>query len=386
MARRGIRLLMTVDAVGGIWTYATDLAGAFTGLGADVTLAVIGPGLDAAKRQVAADGGFALVDIGHSPEWLADGPDAVARGGAALASLAGDMQADLVHLNHPALGAGIAFACPVLAVCHSCVATWWAAVRGSVLPRDMAWQADLVGAAYRQATALAAPSRAFALATRQAYGLERTPQVVFNGRATAPASGGDPDIAGGLTVGRLWDEAKDVATLDRAAALARYPIRAVGPTSGPNGASVALHRLDAAGPAGDAEVRRRLARRPVYLSAARYEPFGLSVLEAAQAGCSLVLSDIPTFRELWDDAATLVPAGDARAFAQAFDHLIDDPAARDRQGQAALQRAARFTLAGAVERLAALYATMLGRSVVAGMPAGLLADTVGAFAHGGAAA
>jgi hypothetical protein len=33
------------------------------------------------------------------------------------------------------------------------------------------------------------------------------------------------------------------------------------------------------------------------------EPFGLAVLEAAQAGCPLVLSDLPGFRELWDGAA-----------------------------------------------------------------------------------
>ncbi len=30
---------------------------------------------------------------------------------------------------------------------------------------------------------------------------------------------------------------------------------------------------------------------------ARYEPFGLSVLEAALSGCALVLGDIPSLRE-----------------------------------------------------------------------------------------
>jgi glycosyltransferase involved in cell wall biosynthesis len=54
------------------------------------------------------------------------------------------------------------------------------------------------------------------------------------------------------------------------------------------------------------EVAERLAERPVFVSASRYEPFGLAVLEAARAGCALLLSDIPTFRELWAGAAAFV--------------------------------------------------------------------------------
>lgn len=40
---------------------------------------------------------------------------------------------------------------------------------------------------------------------------------------------------------------------------------------------------------------------------------GLSVLEAAQAGCALVLGDIDSLRELWDGAATFVPERQALA-------------------------------------------------------------------------
>ena len=354
---------MTADAVGGIWTYAADLAGALAARGNAVTLAVLGPGPDDAQRHVAADGGFALVDLGHPPEWLADGPAAVAQGGNALASLARETSADLVHLNHPALGADAPFACPTLAVCHSCVATWWAAVRGTSLPTDFAWQADRVGAGYRAATALVAPTRAFAQATREAYDLGRGPEVVFNGRTAWPMKHGtsEPSV-GGLTVGRLWDEGKDVATLERAAALASVPLSAVGPTSGPNGASIALRHISAGGPASEAEVRALLAERPVFLSAARYEPFGLSVLEAAQAGCALVLSDIPTFRELWEDTAEFVAPGDAAGFAATLDRLSRDPHLRAQRGAAAADRAGRFTLDAAVERVVTIYAALVGRT------------------------
>ncbi len=93
-----------------------------------------------------------------------------------------------------------------------------------------------------------------------------------------------------------------------------------------------LGRLDEAGLA-DA-----YARASVFVSLATYEPFGLSVLEAAQAGLPLVLSDIPTFRELWDGVARFVPPESPEAAANAIAEAIDDRAS----GLAAQSRAARY--------------------------------------------
>src|SRR3546814_15067984 len=56
-------------------------------------------------------------------------------------------------------------------------------------------------------------------------------------------------------------------------------------------------------------------RAGIFVSPSLYEPFGLAVLEAAMSGCALLLSDIPTFRELWDGAAVFTPAGDSDALA-----------------------------------------------------------------------
>ena len=106
-----------------------------------------------------------------------------------------------------------------------------------------------------------------------------------------------------LTAGRLWDEGKNVAALDRAAEHLPFKICAAGPLTGPNGASVEFDRLDWLGILDAAGLQDMMARTAVFVSPALYEPFGLAVLEAAQAGCALVLSDIPTFRELWDGAA-----------------------------------------------------------------------------------
>src|SRR5207248_306231 len=84
-------------------------------------------------------------------------------------------------------------------------------------------------------------------------------------------------------------------------------------------------------------------------------PFGLGVLEAAQAGCALVLSDIPTFRELWEGAALFAPPEDPAAFADAFDKLLADPEEAEWLGRLARVRAARYSVEAMVSGTLELY-------------------------------
>jgi glycosyltransferase involved in cell wall biosynthesis len=98
----------------------------------------------------------------------------------------------------------------------------------------------------------------------------------------------------------------------------------------------------------------------VFVSAATFEPFGLAVLEAAAAGCAPVLSDIPTFRELWDGAAVFVDPADAAGFAEAIAAVADDPVRRRELGELAAQRASRFTPGATARGMAAIYSGLLG--------------------------
>ena len=152
-----------------------------------------------------------------------------------------------------------------------------------------------------------------------------------------------------MTAGRLWDEGKNLAVLDRAAARLPVPVEAAGPLQGPNGARIALHHTVTPGPLDAPVLRDRLAARPIFTSTALYEPFGLSVLEAAQAGCALVLSDIPTFRELWDDAALFVAPHDDRALAAAILRLLGDRTDRAERAALCRERAARYTVEAMAE-------------------------------------
>src|SRR5207253_1364845 len=99
-----------------------------------------------------------------------------------------------------------------------------------------------------------------------------------------------------FTASRLWDEGKNVTTLDAAAARLKVPFEAAGAQRGPNGAAVQLDHIRPLGELSAARLGALYGARPIFASAALYEPFGLSVLEAAHAGCALVVSDIPTHR------------------------------------------------------------------------------------------
>jgi glycosyltransferase involved in cell wall biosynthesis len=281
--------------------------------------------------------------------------------GRRIAALARELRADLVHLNQPALAADAAFPfpVPVVAVCHSCVATWWEAVRAGPPPAELAWRAGLVARGYRAASALLAPTNAFAEATARVYGLRQPPRVVPNGSAAPDAVAPGEPASYAFTAGRLWDEGKGLAILDRAAARIGSPILAAGPLRGPNGAAIDLRHVRTLGPLSARAVAERLAERPVFVSASRYEPFGLAVLEAARAGCALLLSDIPTFRELWTGAAEFVPPENDKALAIAIERLLANPSEQARRGEAARLRAGRYTVEAMSAGVLAAYRSLL---------------------------
>ena len=357
MIIRGRRILITTDAVGGVWTYTLDLATGLAAAGATIRIAVLGPALRDDQRAELARRRLDAVETGCALEWLAAGAHEVCASAQVIAQLASTWQADLVHLHASAFAASASFACPVIVTHHSCLATWWAVVRGGVLPEDFRWRTALTGEGLRRADLVAAPTVAYARSVAEAYRLPRRPCVVHNGRAAWSAEDEGVACPQLFTAGRLWDEAKNIAALDRVAPLLPWPVSAAGDVAGPNATKASFKNLMLVGRQTEVAMRRRLARRPIFVAPARFEPFGLTVLEAAQAGCALVLNDIPTFRELWEGAAVFVRADESASFAAALRALIDDGELRRARGLAARARAARYSAEAMVENTAACYAT-----------------------------
>jgi glycogen synthase len=336
------RILITTDAVGGVWRYSIELAHGFARRGAQVTLVTLGPRPDVEQRAEAEAIPWLRLFCTDLPlDWLADDPAQLGEAARLLADVAARARVDSVHLHTPALVATASWPAPVVAAAHSCVGTWWATVKGGAMPADLAWRAAAVERGIAAADAVIAPTRSFAAVLSAQYRFGRPIQPVLNGRRPLPGKTGRR--RGVFTAGRLWDAGKNVVVIDTAAANLDFPIFAGGPTSSPDGDSVHYEHLHLLGQLGDAAMARRLAVAAIFVSMARYEPFGLAVLEAAQAGCALVLSDIPTFRELWDCAAVFVDPNDPVRLAEILGVLAHLPRRCAHLGDLARRRAASLT-------------------------------------------
>jgi glycosyltransferase involved in cell wall biosynthesis len=355
----GTGLLVLIETADHAWRYSLDLALGLSRLGHESVLVPTGwAASDEQFRAAAAIPGARLVDSGLAVDASGEDEASLRKTAVAIAALAAEAQADLLQLSSPALAGLALFEMPVVAVQHGCVATWWEAVQGGELPADFAWRTGLIRAGLHAADAVVTPTRAFGTAVQRLYGLAEAPRNVHHGRPPLAAPQGAPrDFV--LTAGRLWDEGKNFGLLDAAAGRIGVPVHAAGPLAGPNGAPVMFDNIHCLGPLDEAELGRWLSARPVFVSAALYEPFGLAVLDAASAGCALILADIPAFRELWEEVAIFVDPRDESGFTRAIGDLVGDDFERAVLGRAAKERAARYTPDAMAAQMASLYRSLL---------------------------
>jgi glycogen(starch) synthase len=336
-----MKVLLTTDTVGGVWDHTVTLARGLDAAGHEVLVAVIGEPRD--ERLAALPAGVQVVWRTYRLEWMQDAADDVRAAGEWLRGLADVWSPDVVHLNQIAYAVED-FAVPVLVAVHSDVISWWPHVHGVEAPADD-WgaYAGWLRAGLRGADAVVAPTAYQGALVMRYYGVEIT-RVIHNGihfedEVPRPREGGIV-----LSVGRLWDRGKGVDLLDQAAGLmgrGAPEIHVIGETVAPHGEAFSVRSVTAHGRVERAQVDEWMRRAAVYVAPSRYEPFGLAPLEAALHGCALVLSDIGTFRELWDGCAEFFPSGDAAALAAAIRRVCDDPVRRERLARAAATRAAR---------------------------------------------
>jgi len=353
----GMRILMTTDTVGGVWSYATTLSAALASFGAEIHLVTMGPAARPDQRVMLRRTGIHLIETGIALEW--QDPEALdlehARG--TLLALERQIRPDLVHLNS-FREATFAWCAPVVVVAHSCVTSWAHACNDTGFLSESRWRryGELVADGLASASVWAAPTRAFADTIARIYTPPQPGIAIWNGVAKTPSHVG-PKENFILTAGRMWDRAKNLGTLAAVADDVALPIHVAGAhTEADDRRPVRL-----LGELPQAELHRWMSRAAIFASPALYEPFGLSVLEAAAHGCALVLADIPTFRELWQDAAIFIVPSDIAALRSTLTWIASDHRARSALQRSARRRARRYTLQKMAARYSDLYLGLTGR-------------------------
>lgn len=342
---------MTTDAVGGVWTYSVELCRELHTFGTHIVLATMGPlPTDAQRKEVACLSNVTLCESSYKLEWMEEPWHEVDAAAEWLLSLESQYAPDLIHINGYS-HAALPWKAPVVLVAHSCVMSWWRSVKGEAAPPQWNVYKQRVLNGLLAAHVVVAPSNAMLQALDELYFRIPHARVIPNGRrCNYPALIEKEPLI--FSAGRLWDEAKNIQALDNVAELVSWPVYVAGSKEHPSGAPhTDLQRVRVLPNLNFQDFSRWLAKASVYALPARYEPFGLSVLEAALAECPLVLGDIPSLRENWEGAAFFVHPEDTVALTHQLNALIESRSLRNIYGKKAKHRALQF----APEMMAAAY-------------------------------
>ncbi len=356
-----MRVLITTDTVGGVWTFSRELTTGLLDEGCSVCLVSVGRVASEAqspwiaKMQSRYPARFRFDAVNAPLEWEACNADAFSAAAPALLHLAKDFQADIIHSNQFCFGA-LKTSRPVIVTAHSDVLSWADACRPL---EDTSWlraYKTLVGRGLTHASAVTAPSQwmldllckrvapecfaAAAVNGRKAHSSSMNEcRVIPNGREIGAHVKGVRRLQA-VTAGRVWDEAKNVALL--AEVEAPMPLMIAGEKTHDGFAQSYLPGQETyLGSLCEQEIMRTFRESAIYICTSVYEPFGLAPLEAALCGCAILARDLPSLREIWGDAALYFR--DAASLSDLLKKLAVYPNVLALRQEAALSRARLYT-------------------------------------------
>jgi glycosyltransferase involved in cell wall biosynthesis len=353
---------MTTDTVGGVWTYASGLASSLALSGANVHLVTLGRRARPDQREMLSSS-VKLIETDLALEWQDPEATDIDNARELLGMIERQIRPDIVHLNSYR-EATFRWHAPVVVVAHSCVNSWAMACNDVDFLSEPRWRryTSLVKEGLERADIWVSPTSAFGDVVRDLYRPRSQNMVIRNG--ARPAGGSTAyERRLVLAAGRMWDAAKNLSLLAEAATDLDLPVFVAGTTA--KSAGKLSGGIELLGELSHRELIARMQCAAIFVSPARYEPFGLSVLEAAGAGCALVLSDIPGFRELWEGAALFVAPDDLRGLRAALTDLTLDTRSRARLQRAALGRARHYSTTQMTSAYARLYRSLLPHSSIA---------------------
>lgn len=356
-----MRALITTDTVGGVWTFTEELTGQLLARGWTIQLVSLGAAPSQSQQawcdrlEVAYQGSFHHEALVTPLEWMPENHRAWPEAAPLLVKMAAEFGADILHANQFCFGA-LPVDVPIVLTAHSDVLSW-ARACGKRL-EDTAWLRTYCGLVTRGLTGAAdvvAPTRWMADSLQRDFLLPQSPVVIPNGRSLPTAQPVGRRLQA-VVAGRLWDEAKNIAMLADVQAPMELLIAgesapgfAAAPPLPPN-----VHCL---GPLAPENLHALFRKSALYICTSRYEPFGLAALEAAQCGCAILANDIPSLREVWQDAALYFR--DASSLTALLHHLRGDL----RGLEAAQARAAARAHLFSAERMGSAYHNLFLRLI-----------------------
>lgn len=349
-----MKVLLTTDNIGGVWTFTLNLAKGLKTHGVDVSVAIIGNELTEHQKKESdfVDRHFFL----SRQEWMQDPWEDIEKAGYWLLDLEQQLQPDLIHLNSYSFGS-LPWDIPVIITAHSCVLSWWEAVKHIPAPAEWSLYRDYVMNGLRYADVVTTPSYSMLRAIEKLYGPVRNGRVIRNGAdISLYHSNRKESIV--FSMGRLWDEGKNIKSVLAASSLIDYPVYIAGDSSGLDLKEIPFN-VHFLGHLSHENIISWLSRSAIYLLPVKYEPFGYTFLEAALSNCALVAGDIDSMKEIWKDTAIFVDTEDTSAIASAVNVLMADRYKRQLMADKALKRATSFySLDIMTSEYISLYRTM----------------------------
>ena len=351
MEGNNMKILMTTDTVGGVWVYSLELCRALEKYGVQVHLAAMGAWPSPAQQvEVEKMPNVLLYKSDYKLEWMKDPWEDMEQSRKWINSIYYTVQPDVVHLNNYA-HVEEDWKAPVITVFHSCVNTWWQAVKGKEAPHEWDQYKETVKESLEASDVVVGPTKAILEKAKSTHEFSSGSQVIYNGRRiTASEEEPKDDII--LCMGRMWDEAKNLPLLSEIAKKLPWPVYVAGDAVNPDtGKKCRVENVRFLGRLEPEEVQQWMQRARIFVSPTKYEPFGLAILEAAGNGCALVLSEIETLKEIWQEAALFFDPEDQDEAEKTVLRLLENANFLKELSEKAKTRAADFT----TEKMGAAY-------------------------------
>jgi glycogen synthase len=348
-----LQILMTTDTVGGVWSYALDLC---RSLQEHVFFHLITTGArmkDWQKKEVEQLNNVEVYETDYMLEWMDNPWKDIDESCDWLERLEASIKPDVVHLNAFCYGS-LNFKAPSIVVGHSDVYSWWMEVLKEDPPKEYLEYYWRVKKGLEAANLVIAPSKTMLNYLRYIYKVQTPSKVIYNAADEEKffPSTKKPSV---LSMGRLWDAAKNVQLVVNAAPQINAPVLLAGEQKDNEALQINTENIHYLGSLSTEQIAEHLSTTAIYCLPAKYEPFGLSILEAALSGCALVLGNIESLKEIWGNNAKYVDTEDPIALADTINELLDNKHLLDEYAKKAFIHAQSFSIHAMARNYLQLY-------------------------------